>query len=100
MVARAGGSARHATTTDRPRLGAAGRVQYHGRTIREEVDDVARRKTGRFLGLPFDFRPLTRARLKERAWNADDRRLFTPKVFGWGYTINVREAVRRLGLRR
>jgi hypothetical protein len=61
---------------------------------------MEKRRTGRLLGLPYDIRPLTRARLKKRLWNPDDRRLVTPKAFGWGYTINFREVMRRLGLRR
>jgi hypothetical protein len=39
-------------------------------------------------GLPYDFTKPTRARWKSRAWNPDDRRLFTPKTYGWGYGIN------------
>ena len=42
----------------------------------------------RLAGLPFDWRRPTRARLASRAWNPNDRRLFTPKSFGWGYGIN------------
>ena len=57
-------------------------------------------RTGRFLGIPFDFRPLTRARLKERWWNPNDRRLLTPKAFGWGYDLNFYELARRLRLVR
>jgi uncharacterized membrane protein len=48
-----------------------------------EKDD----KTGTWLGVPFDWR------------KPDDRRLFTPKTFGWGYDINLYEAARRLRLR-
>ncbi|MFC1435577.1 DUF5808 domain-containing protein [Streptacidiphilus sp. N1-3] len=43
---------------------------------------------GRIAGLPFDWRRPTRARLVSRAWNPNDRRLFTPKSFGWGYGVN------------
>ena len=53
---------------------------------------------GRFLGLPYDFRRPTWQRLTERVWNANDRHLFMPKLFGWGYTINLYEAARRLHL--
>jgi hypothetical protein len=27
-------------------------------------------------------------RLRSRAWNPDDLRLFTPKTYGWGYGLN------------
>jgi len=34
--------------------------------------------------------------MRERWWNEDDRRLLTPKVFGWGWDLNLAEAARRL----
>jgi hypothetical protein len=37
--------------------------------------------------------------MKARWWNPKDRRLVTPKTFGWGYSFNLYEALRRLGLR-
>ena len=27
--------------------------------------------------------------VQARTWNPQDRRLFTPKAFGWGYDINL-----------
>jgi hypothetical protein len=57
-------------------------------------------KTGRFLGLPYDWRRPTRARIKMRAWNPDDSRVFVPKAFGWGLSINFHALLRRLGLIR
>ena len=57
-------------------------------------------KTGKFLGVPYDWRRPTWARVKKRWWNPNDRRVFTPKSYGWGYDINLREVGRRLGLRR
>jgi hypothetical protein len=50
--------------------------------------EEAMRKTGKYLGAPFDWRRPTRARVKLRWWNPDDSRLFTPKAFGWGWDIN------------
>lgn len=44
---------------------------------------------GRFLGLPYDFRRPTTARLRARAWNREDPRLITPKTWGWGGSINL-----------
>jgi Family of unknown function (DUF5808) len=58
------------------------------------------RKTGTFLGLPYDWRRPTWARLKSRVWNPADNRILTPKSFGWGLTINVYAVLRRLGLLR
>jgi uncharacterized membrane protein len=45
-------------------------------------------KTGKFLGIPYDWRRPTLDRARSRWWNPDDPRLFTPKVIGWGYEIN------------
>jgi hypothetical protein len=63
---------------------------------------VARTKQleGRLLGLPYDLRPPSLDRLRQRAWNPDDPRLLTPHVFGWGYTVNLYQVGRRLGLIR
>ncbi len=44
---------------------------------------------GSFGGLPYDWRPPTAERIKSRLWNPNDRRLFTPKAFGWGYNLNL-----------
>jgi hypothetical protein len=55
-------------------------------------------KTGRFLGIPYDWRRPSVERLKERWWNREDARVFVPKVFGWGWAINLYELLRRLKL--
>ncbi|APE37746.1 hypothetical protein BOX37_31690 [Nocardia mangyaensis] len=44
---------------------------------------------GTLAGMPYDWRRPTWARVKARAWNPDDPRLFTPKAFGWGYDLNL-----------
>jgi hypothetical protein len=44
---------------------------------------------GHFAGIPYDWRKPTRARIKSRMWNDADTRLFTPRVFGWGYDVNL-----------
>ena len=43
-------------------------------------------RVGRFLGLPYDWRAPTWERIRLRWWNPADRRLLTPKTFGWGTT--------------
>lgn len=58
------------------------------------------KRTGKFLGVPYDWRRPTVARAKSRWWNRTDRRIFTPKTFGWGWDINLAEVARRLRLRR
>jgi hypothetical protein len=54
-------------------------------------------KAGMFLGVPYDWRRPTVARLKSRWWNPADTRLFTPKTYGWGFDINLE---RRVGRRK
>ena len=44
---------------------------------------------GQVLFVPYDFRPFTRARVRERWWNPDDPRLLTPHVFGVGWSVNL-----------
>jgi hypothetical protein len=53
----------------------------------------------RFLGIPYDWSRPTFERFKQRCWNPDDHRIFTPRVFGWGWTINFYEVGQRLGLK-
>ena len=44
---------------------------------------------GTVAGVPYDLRPPTLARVRERWWNPDDPRLFTPHVFGVGWSMNL-----------
>jgi len=58
---------------------------------------------GRLAGLPYDFRRLTTSRVRARAWNPGDHRVFTPKAFGWGLGVNwywLVRPVRLFGARR
>jgi hypothetical protein len=57
------------------------------------------KRTGKFLGVPYDWRRPSLARAKSRWWNDGDSRIFTPKTYGWGFDINVAQVLRRLGLR-
>lgn len=59
---------------------------------------MKRSKVGTFLGIPYDWRKPTWAVIKERSWNPKDRRIFTPHVFGWGWSINFYQLLRKLGL--
>ena len=52
--------------------------------------------TGNFLRTPYDWRRPTVARAKSRWWNRDDPRVFTPKSYGWGWSLNL---ARLLGLK-
>jgi hypothetical protein len=60
---------------------------------------MSKRRTGKYLGVPYDWRRPTMARVKARWWNRRDRRIFTPKSYGWGYDVNFYEVARRLGLK-
>lgn len=55
---------------------------------------------GKFLGVPFDFRVPTVSRVKKRWWNPDDERIFTPHVFGVGWSLNIPQAMKKLGMRQ
>ena len=55
-----------------------------------------RRPAGVFLKVPYDFRLPTLQRLRERVWNPEDPRIFTPRCFGVGWSVNVYQLVRRL----
>jgi hypothetical protein len=39
--------------------------------------------------IPYEFRLPTFARVKQRWWNPEDERIFTPHVFGVGWSVNV-----------
>jgi hypothetical protein len=44
---------------------------------------------GSVFGIPYDFRPPTFARIRESMWNPEDERLFTPRPFGVGWSVNL-----------
>jgi len=48
-----------------------------------------RRWHGRILGVPYDFRVPTLARVKRTWWSPRDRRIFTPRAFGVGWGVNL-----------
>ena len=54
-------------------------------------------KTGRFLGIPYDWRRPTWEHLNRGVWNPDERQVFVPKVCRWGYGVNFHELARLLG---
>jgi hypothetical protein len=65
--------------------------------IRRPADE--RTWTGSIAIFPYDFRMPTVERFKERYWNPDDERIFTPQFFGVGWSINVAQILNRVGLR-
>lgn len=62
------------------------------------MNEQNNQKTGRFLGLPYDWRVPTWKRFKEAWWNPEEHHVMMPKAFGWGYTCNLYEVGRRLHL--
>ena len=57
-----------------------------------------RRSHGTLLKVPFEFRVPTLGRIRERWWNPEDERVFTPGVLGVGWTVNAYQLLRRLGI--
>ncbi len=57
-----------------------------------------RQSHGRFLRVPFEFRVPTPQRIRERLWNPDEESVVTPQAFGVGWTLNLYQVARRLGL--
>ena len=57
-----------------------------------------RRSHGKFLKVPFEFRVPTLQRIRERWWNPEESRVFTPRVFGIGWTLNFHRVLTLLGL--
>lgn len=49
--------------------------------------------SGRVLGVvPYDFNPPTWDRIRDAYWNPEDERLFTDRVLGVGWAINLHRA--------
>ena len=44
---------------------------------------------GYWAGIPYDWRRPTVERLKSRMWNPDDERLLMPRLWGWGWDLNL-----------
>lgn len=61
---------------------------------------MAKQRTGRFLGLPYDWRRPTLRRLRDEIFDRDEPRLFVPKSYGWGYGINLGAPIARRRRRR
>ena len=75
-------------------LAAAGALA--GAAIAKELGRPPEQRTwhGRILGLPYDFRPPTAARVRQTFWAPDNDALLTPHVFGIGYSVNLARATR------
>lgn len=57
----------------------------------------ARAWNGKVAGVvPYDFRLPTLERLREAYWNPDNEQVFSEKVFGVGWAVNIPVAARKL----
>jgi hypothetical protein len=56
------------------------------RELRRPADE--RTWHGRIAYVPYDFRPPTLARIRERLWAPDNKQLLVPQVFGLGWSVN------------
>jgi hypothetical protein len=69
-------------------------------TSRPTVRAMARKRHGRWLGMPYDWRRPTRERLRRSVWDPREKRVLVPKAFGWGYDVNLAALWRRATGRR
>jgi Family of unknown function (DUF5808) len=51
---------------------------------------------GRVAGVPYDFRFPTFARFRDAYWNPENPRIFTDRVVGIGWAINLAQLLPRL----
>ena len=51
---------------------------------------------GNYYGIPFDFRVPSAEKARRLLWNPDDPRIFTPPLFGAGWSINFYQAVQQM----
>ena len=83
---RAGEAAAVAALGD-PNAYAVGVLEALSDTQRDETD-VGPQPQGRVLGMPYDFRGASVDRIGSRLWNPADPRIFMPRLFGVGWTVN------------
>jgi hypothetical protein len=58
------------------------------------------KRTGTFLGVPYDWRRPTLRRLRDELFNRDEPKFFVRKAYGWGYGINFAAPIARRRRRR
>lgn len=58
--------------------------------------EAERQWHGQVLGVPYDFRRPTLERIREAYWNPDDPRIFTNRVLGIGWAVNLPILARNL----
>jgi len=67
-----------------------------GAAMAKELGQPRQERTwhGRIMGLPYDFRPPTPARIRAEFWDPDNDAVLTPHAFGIGYGVNLARLVR------
>lgn len=84
---RAGESAAVAALGD-PAAYAAGIREALGNGASPSEAEAGPQPQGRLLGMPYDFRGASVDRIGNRLWNPEDPRIFMPRLFGLGWTVN------------
>jgi hypothetical protein len=80
------------------RLRSMARVVVLGLIVAAIAQELSKPKEdrtwhGHVLGkVPYDFRPPTLERIQEAYWNPGEERLFTDRVFGVGWAVNLYRA--------
>ena len=59
-----------------------------------------KRSHGTFMRVPFEFRVPTVERVRERWWNPEDESILTQHVFEVGWSLNLYQIGKKLGLLR
>lgn len=87
VAERAGTAAAVAALGD-PGEYAAGIREALGTGTRPSEAEAGPQPQGRVLGMPYDFRGASVDRIGNRLWNTEDPRIFMPRLFGLGWTVN------------
>jgi hypothetical protein len=86
----------------RGRIRGAVRLVSAGLMVAAVVRELRRPKnertwTGTLAGtIPYDLRRPSPMRLKRSMWSPDDSRIFVPRAFGVGWTVNLASVVSRV----
>lgn len=84
---RAGEAAAIAALGDPDAYAAGVREALGARSLPSEAE-AGPQPQGRVLGMPYDFRGASVDRIGSRLWNPADPRIFMPRLFGVGWTVN------------
>ena len=56
--------------------------------------------TGKFLGIPYDWRRPTWQRARDTWWDPSSDNIIVPRWWGWGYSVNLHALLRKLRILR